>query len=53
MKDWVCLILWRLSKLWRIVRRGDGIMRALVRSFVRNVRYEPQTVERAKEIICF
>lgn len=51
MTDWIYLSLWRLSKLWRIVGRGDGIMRALVRSFVRNVRYEPQTVERAREIL--
>ncbi|MDE5575345.1 MAG: glycosyltransferase family 2 protein [Bacteroidales bacterium] len=51
MKDLVCLSLWRLSKLWRIVGRGDGAMKAWVRYLLRKVRYEPQTVEQARKAL--
>lgn len=51
MKDCVCLNLWRLSKQCRVLGRGDGLMRTLVRYLVRKVSYEPQTVEQAREIL--
>lgn len=51
MNDYVALNLWRLSKLWRIVGRGDGAMKAWVRYLLCKVRYKPQTVEQACETL--